>query len=290
MDPESKRARILRQVLDFINQGDWQEGEGFLIFGCEAYDKHLGIEYGDDEPTTSFDEFLRRMATEIKKLGGAEDIAKRISFSPVSRWGGDVDLSSFFRSLSQAECAHIASVISAVANDLTRNPKSEPGQIRDVSDDIDASLAADAIDHLEWSYRRMITFNEIRRPTIPFAGSDYFEEAHKCDLSGQKIAAAVLCRAVLEATLANVIDPSRRLKGEARTQQRSYIKAMLLEGQRLRLIDGSRVKKGVKIKDAGDAAIHNPIEFRQNWAAKVAEIIDDTRAIIEDLFSSVSRF
>jgi len=285
MDPESKRARILRRVLDFINEGDWDDGEGFLIFGSEAYDKHIGIEHEDDEPTTYFDAFLRRLATEVKKMGGADEIARRISLSPVRRAIREVDLSSFFAHLSPVQRGQIARIVSAVAEDLVRNPKSDAGRVRDTSDEIDASLAAEAVDQLENSYRRLMTLDEMRQPTIPFDGSEYFEEAHRCELAGQRIAASVLCRAVLEAALTNTVDQSGWIKNQASTHQRSCIGAMLFDAKRIGLIDESRFTQGLRIKDAGDAAIHNLIEFHHKFADKVPEIIDDTRKLIEDLCS-----
>jgi hypothetical protein len=289
MDPESKRARILRRVLDFINEGDWDDGEGFLIFGSDAYDKHLGIEHEDDEPTTYFDEFLRRLATEVKKVGGAEEIARRISLSPVNRGLGDVDLGAFFARLSPAQRGQIARTVSSVAEDLVRNPKSDIGRVRDTSDEIDASLAAEAVDQLENSYRRLVTLDELKRPATPFDGSEYFEEAHRCELAGQRISAAVPCRAVLEAALINAIDQNGWIKNQTSTHQRSYIGAMLLDAKRIGLIDGSRFTQGMRIRDAGDAAIHNLIEFQDKFSKRVQEIIDDTRKLIEDLCSPEQR-
>src|SRR5208282_4967361 len=103
---------------------------------------------------------------------------------------------------------------------------------------------------------------------------------------GQTIAAAVLCRAVLEAALIDATDKDGWIKSQTTNHRRSYIGAMLLEAKLIRLIDGSRFEQGLRIRDAGDAAIHNLIEFRHNFADKVSEVIDDTRKIIEDLFAS----
>ena len=284
MSPQSKRARILRRVLDFINHGDWEEGDGFLLFGSEAYDEHLGIEHEVREPDTYFDEFLRRLASEIKHVGGAVDIAKRISISPISSGFGEVDLRPFFDGISPDQRARIAHVISSVAEDLVQNPKPGTETIRNISDDIDASLAAEAIDQLENSYRRLVMLDEIKRPTTPFDGSEYLEEAHRCELAGQKIAAVVLCRAVLEAALINAIDQSGWIKQQM-NQQHSRIEAMLLQARLIGLIDESRFEHALQIRDAGNAAIHNLLQFHHNFSDKVPGIIDNTRKILEDLFS-----
>ena len=235
MKSESRRARILRMVLDFINSGDWEEGDGFLLFGSEAYSRHLGIEPDDDESNGSFDEFLRRLASEIKKTGGADSIAKRISLSPLSHSFGDIDLTSFFEGLSSDQKAQIVRTISSVAEELVRHPKPDTGAFRDISDEIDASLAAEAVEQLEHSYRRVLTLDEINRPPTAFDGSEYFEEAHRCELYGQKIAAAVLCRAVLEAALINATDQSGWIKNQMNPRD-SYIEAMLLQARFMGLI------------------------------------------------------
>lgn len=272
----SKRARILRNVLDFINHDDWEEGEGFLIFGSDAYDKHLGLDHTDGEPAI-YDEFLRKLVSEAKKVGGADEIAKKISLSPASRSLGDVELDSSFEGLSPDQVAR------RLAEGCARNAKSDWGRNRNISDEIDASLAAEAIDQLETSYQRLVTLDEMNRPATPFDGSEYFEEAHRCELAGQKIAAVVLCRAVLEAALINATDQDGRIKSQ--TKSGSYIKAMLSRARLIGLIDGSRFRDGLHVRDAGNAAIHNLIQFHHDFADKIPQVIDSTRKILEDLFS-----
>ena len=283
MNLESKRARILKMVLDFINGGDWEEGDGFLIFGSDAYDRHLGIEPDADEPNSYFDEFLRRLASEIKKTGGADSIAKRISLSPVSRGPEDIELTSFFEGLSSDQKAQLARTISSVAEEFVRNPKPEKERVRDISDEIDASLAAEAVEQLEHSYRRVLTLDEVSQPPSAFDGSEYFEEAHRCELYGQKIAAAVLCRAVLEAALINAADRSGWIKNQINPRD-SYIEAMLLQARFMGLIDGSRFMNGLRVRDAGNAAIHDLLQFHSSFSDQTSLIIDDTRKILEDLF------
>ena len=254
-----------------------------MIFGSDAYNRHIGIEPEAREQDPNIDEFLRRLASEIKKVGGAVDITKRISLSSISQNLGDLDLKPFFKGLSAEQRIPIAHLITSVSKELARNPSLMKGAIRDVSDEIDASLAAEMIDLLENSYRRLITLDEMSRPVDPFDGSECFEEAHRCELAGQKIAATVLCRAVLEAALIKATDQSGWIK-EQMIPWHSYIGAMLLHARSIRLIDGSRHEFGLEVRDAGNAAIHNLTQFHQIFASKVPAIIDNTRKILEDLF------
>ena len=285
MKSESRRARILKMVLDFINSGDWEEGDGFLIFGSEAYDRRLGIEPNADESNGYFDELLRRLASEIKKTGGADSVAKRISLSHISRGLGDIDLTSFFDGLGADQKAQLLRTLSSVAEELVRRPKPGTETFRDISDEIDASLAAEAVEQLEHSYRRVLTLDEMTTPPIAFDGSEYFEEAHRCELKGQKIAAAVLCRAVLEAALISATDQDGWIKSQMNPRH-SYIEAMLLQARLTGSIDGSRFTHGLRVRDAGNAAIHDLLQFHSSFSGKISVVIDDTRKILEDLFGS----
>ena len=288
MKSESRRARILKMVLDFINSGDWEEGDGFLIFGSEAYDRHLGIEPNADESNSYFDEFLRRLASEIKETGGADSVAKRISLSRNSRGLGDIDLTSFFDGLGADQKAQLLRTLSSVAEELVRRPKPGTEAFRDVSDEIDASLAAEAVGQLEHSYRRVLALDEMTKPQSAFDGSEYFEEAHRCELNGQKIAAAVLCRAVLEAALISATDQDGWIKSQMDSRH-SYIEAMLLQARLTGVVDGSRFTHGLRVRDAGNAAIHDLLHFHSSFSGKIPVVIDDTRKILEDLFGSTKQ-
>ena len=127
-----------------------------------------------------------------------------------------------------------------------------------------------------------MSFDAIKVNDSVFDGSEYFEEAHRCDLYGQKIAAAVLCRALLEAALANRVDSDQWIKDQMKPQS-SYIHNMLLQAKLAGLIDQNRYKAGIIVWQAGNDAIHDLLKFHQFYAAKMPEIIDSTRKILEDL-------
>src|SRR5690242_4244725 len=104
---------------------------------------------------------------------------------------------------------------------------------------------------------RISTFDALSLAPGAVRRAHYFEEAHRCELHGFQIAAAVLCRAVLEDALKEVIDPKGIIQGKARRDRTSYILAMLKEAGRLHL-DSERVSAAKEIKEAGDKAIHDP--------------------------------
>jgi len=71
----STRAGILRKVLDYINHEDWDEFDGFMIFGKEAFDIWTGVvEASRDYDDTPF----RDAASKSKISRGKRAIAKRV--------------------------------------------------------------------------------------------------------------------------------------------------------------------------------------------------------------------
>lgn len=73
---------------------------------------------------------------------------------------------------------------------------------------------------------------------------------------------------------------------EQKSPKESYIELMLRQATWERRIDESRFAAGILVRDAGNAAIHNLEDFRRDYELRIAEIIDHTRTILEDLFKS----
>src|SRR5262249_34465990 len=95
----SKRARILQQVLHFINNDDWEDrrGEGFLIFGKEAFESWLD-DPGHSRDTTE-DEKLRALVTKLKVNQGTRDVARKITLGNLPPDSTVNDLLDWFSSL-----------------------------------------------------------------------------------------------------------------------------------------------------------------------------------------------
>jgi hypothetical protein len=150
------------------------------------------------------------------------------------------------------------------------------------TDSIDAALASEALVNLDQTLARIVTLDEMTVGPEVTRGAEYFEEAHRCDLLDLKIAAAVLCRAMLEAALIQVIDRNGRISA-AYDRKKSYIGAMLDEAAKLHL-DPERHAAAREIHRAGDAAIHRLPEFKRQYAPRTREIVDNTRKVIIDLY------
>lgn len=91
------------------------------------------------------------------------------------------------------------------------------------------------------------------------------------------MAAAVLCRAVLEQALIERVDPDRKMKPGP---DQSYIE-LLLKGAPVP--DATRY---LEIRDAGNDAVHDPERFEKKWSGKIKELLQSTREVVEKLSAS----
>jgi hypothetical protein len=194
----SKRARILARALEFINSGDWDDQGDFLIFGKEAFEAHVAGLTGNRtyEDASEITDQLRKLAAILKTGPGAREIAKRISLTPLPKDSTSDDLAAWCAQLSSSERILFEEALRRI---MVGSVPSASGIEADET--MDAFLASEALRQLDDALGRLSTFDEVN-PTSeslhgPF-GAEYFEEAHRCDLAGLKIASAVLCRAMLE--------------------------------------------------------------------------------------------
>jgi hypothetical protein len=285
MKPMSERARILKAVLDFLDRDDWDEGNGFMIFGSEAYDRHLGLDLEGD-PRDENAQQLWEIALTLKNSLGEEAIRKRISLIPadlnriVAR-----ELKSVGITLTDQQKSNTLGLIAALTKDRGAAPSIGARKATIDYAAIDALLARRAVEQLDATYQRILTYDEVTIRSSTFDGAEYFEEAHRCDLNGHGIAAAVLCRAVLERALIAATDDTGWIIGQ-KCPNESYIELMLRQATLEGRIDESRFEAGILVRDAGNAAIHNLKDFHRDYKLRIAEIIDHTRTILEDLFKS----
>jgi hypothetical protein len=282
----SRRARILDEVLQYINNGDWDRVGGFLVFGKEAFQLYTG-EITDE--SIGIEESLRELTSTVRVKQGKRAVSKRISLKRVPKDSTRDDFVAWFASLPQDLRAILTEGRTNEKHDSTTNASPNAFEVEPPADDdaIDAALASQALVNLDDALARIGTYDEMSvGPKVALA-AEYFEEAHRCDLFGLKIAAALLCRAMLEAALIQVIDPKERIKRSLEKdtpgKKKSYVAAMLEEAAKLHL-DPERRRAANVIHLAGNAAAHDYIKFRLDYAPRMREIVDNTRKVIIDLY------
>jgi hypothetical protein len=127
----------------------------------------------------------------------------------------------------------------------------------------------------------------------------YFAEVPQCFLYGFRVACAVLCRALLESALVETLDPDRQIKKQHRKESRkgklkgkedSYLLVLIEKAAKAGILVDDRPLWAERIKNAGDKAIHERDVFdrKYNSDQSLANLVDNTRKILEDLYSPIS--
>lgn len=269
----SKRAEILRKVLDYVNHDDWDEVEGFMIFGKEAFDIWTGVlEASKDYDDTPF----RDADSNSKVSRGKRALAKRVKLGTLPN---DDTLSETLKMLKRiAPRIDVEGLRKTLGFSGNTVPSTPAAQI----DEIDAALATEFVGLLDGSVGKISTYDDMPVRPLDAKVQKYFDQAHRCHLYGLDIACAVLCRAILESALVDRVDPQRRSQlGNAFNE--SYI-SRLIDKAKGTFLDAERARCAEEVKDAGNNAIHNLPVFRAKFERRMGEIVDNTRKIVIDLY------
>ncbi len=153
-------------------------------------------------------------------------------------------------------------------------------------DFLDAHFAQEVLKKLPKIVSRVSTLDALDLPAkVPDEVRQYFGEAHRCYLYGFSIACAVLCRALLESSLANEIDPKGMIK-KVLDPRKSYVFELAKRATNNKRLADTPSGWVEEIKCAGDKAIHNLKAFKECWEGKPGEVLDKTRKVLEDLYGS----
>lgn len=294
----SRRAAILAEVLAYINADDWERHDGFIVFGKEAFDEYLDRTLGEiPDECSDLRESLSKLIAKVRKGRGKRAADQRISIQPPAADLTDKYFRDWATGLTTSQRELMIRAVESLLSGSEGARAAAPHTPVATTDDIDAAMADQMIQVLDQVVGRVTTFDAVALDS-QVAHPEYFEEAHRCDLYGLNIAAAVLCRAVLEEGLKQVIDPQGELRRAASVSRRDPTAIGRERSHMLRMIDEAgnrpqgrghldqeRRQKAERIKDSGDLAIHSLNDFRSKYAAKMCEIVDDTRKVIIDLFA-----
>lgn len=284
----SKRARILGEVLEYVNVDDWDDLGDFLVFGKEAFETwcESPLKLGEADS----DRGLRRAVDKMKVGKGRREVARRVG---IEQLPPDSTMNDFMEYLSKTftreELRRLTQTLAKAAN--SEKPGEKETQLAFDSDAVDAALAAQFVQLLDKTIGRIGSFDDLEiRQTHP-AVARYFDEAHRCLLFGLDIACAVLCRGLLESALIERIDPQRKLKQELKRrvrgrkgQQDSYLSEMVKTAEKKGILTVRRGEAADKIKEAGNFAIHNYEEFRKRYLHRMDEMLKELRNVLVDLY------
>jgi len=269
----SKRAKILKQLLPHIATDNYDEYDGYIVFGASSvFDMidDIAARPGEREDN-SLVSAAHDLINHLRLHEGRSSVARRASLDAAPNFKTDA--------LSEESNA---------LWEILENKRQESGgggQPTTSEDAIDAALTDELLGKLPKIVDRTIRLDEINLDGVPNEDvKRYFYEALRCYLYGFRLACAVLCRAILAAALENVCDPKDVLR-KAVPRGDSYYKALVEKARRDKLLTDDRPDCAMKVRDAGNDAVHDFQNFQERWRNRLDEIVIDTRKVLLDLYA-----
>lgn len=282
----TKLISILTRVLDWVRSEDYEDHGEYMVFGV------LG---------PFLNERLREWDKASKVLN---QYASRVRVGRRTSLNMDPELKSYLEKaeLSDYGWEYVNLVLGGRPPREVKLSKSGH-EDRAARTDIEQHFAHEFVTKLPKIVERAASLDEIgdeeiAKSLVPSRVKEYFAEAHRCYLYGFPVACAVLCRAILESALEEVIDPDGRigqlLRDEAKKpgkEKQSYIGWLIEEAAKKHILIDDRPKCAIEVRDAGNDAIHNHGKFEkrlQDPLRDIAFIVNSTRKILIDLYSDRS--
>jgi hypothetical protein len=275
----SKRAEILKQLLPHIATGNYDKYDGYMVFGASSV-----FEMIDDiaaRPGEREDDSLVRAVHELinhlRLHEGRSSVARRAS----------LDAPPHFKTDALSEESNILWEILENKRQESVGGGGQPPTSRgaNAEDAIDAALTDELLGKLPQMVDRTLRLDEINLGGVPNEDvKRYFYEALRCYLYGFRIAYAVLCRAILATALEKVCDPKDILR-KAIAPGDSYYRALVEKAKQEKLLTDDRPDCAIKVRDAGNDAIHDFQKFQGRWSNRLDEIVIDTRKVLLDLYA-----
>ncbi len=270
----SKRANILKQLLPHIATDNYDKYDGYIVFGASSvFDMIEDIaarpgERDDDSVVRAAEQLVSHLTLHE----GRSSVARRAS----------LDAAPNFKTEALSE---ESGVLWEILGKRLRTTAGNAEQPPNIEESIDAAFADELLGKLPKMLDRTLRLDEISLGGVPNEDvKRYFYEALRCYLYGFRIACAVLCRAILASALESVCDPKGIIrKGVAPGD--SYFGALVVKAKQGGLLTDDRLDCAIKVRDAGNDAIHDFPKFQHRWSNKLDEIVVDTRKVLLDLYA-----
>jgi hypothetical protein len=266
----SKRASIFRRVLDWINQGRFQDHGSWMLFGNKVL---IETTTNDTKSEELYEAYKPEHETLYKELGDLQV------------YGGKVLDARRTTLSSQPPGASIGE--SGILTNMELPPgwrtMQEPSPT-ERDDDLDALYSSELIGKLDRVVDRAASLDphKVDVGKVHDSGTRaYFQEAHRCYLYGFNAACAVMCRAILESALKEKVDPDGMV--ERNLPKGASLFYLLLGKSGLE----EALKCGAEqVKKAGDAAAHEYNNFQREYQGKgkIEEGLAVTRDVLARLY------
>ena len=252
-----------------LNSNDWQGLEELAI------DLH-GNEDLVEEFSDTDNRVLSEMGTELRQDRGARLASERTRLSPARPSMSAEILTRHFKKLSPSA---LKTMLAALTEARSHLHEDVGGGNANPVDPLDCHYAKEMVQKLEMIVDRAARLSRMPIEAVPgMEVQRYFQEAHDCYLYGFEVASAVLCRAILESALEDLIPPESR-NGET-------VVGMVHLAKDHGLLSDERASWAEEVYSAGNAAIHGYDRFRRRYPAdRLEDLFLKARAVAEELYS-----
>jgi hypothetical protein len=280
---KSRRSRILRRVLEYVNSGAWwEEKNGLLVFGKkEVVESCIQTTAPAIEISNDAIREAQVIRSRVLASRGRRAVAKRVTIGKLPPESTKAEIEQWMLGLAPTRREEVTKYILESLSTCQMDPETGAAIKRD-EDNLDAALTADMLDQLDRSVSATREYQVLRiKQASPWV-QEYFAEAHRCYLHGFEVACAVLCRGLLEAVLIDLVDPTYRLNQGSRPQY-SHL-ACMIDAAKGKYLDERGIAAASLIRDCGNSAIHDLKTFREEYVPRLGEIVDATRQIVGSLY------
>lgn len=266
-DHFSKRAQLLTEVLQYINDGDYEKAGQSWSFGPG---RRASRDQGNRDEVI-FQKMRRLVYDHVARTVAIQRTS--LSSPPT------VDtLADEFKKLMDDLTPETREALGAALGPIAAGEGSAVPEATGQLDALDRYYAEEILEKLDGIVLRASALDRVGLEIVPNKRVQLlFEEAHRCYLYGFHLACAVFCRAIVEGALKEVVDPTNETN-------RSIHDMVAVAAEKLVLTD-VRPRCAREVAKAGNKAIHDPEMFNRDYSAeKVAEILVNTRKVLEELY------
>lgn len=276
-----RRVDLLRQVLRVISDVDYAEENGYIEFGAESVsDVIINVtDPPDQHSENSVERALAELIVDLKIHTGRIEAAQRISLGRPP-----VFATNAIRNLCPEDQDELRELINAIPKDSTHGSRPKTPPEWKVEDVLEVAFAEEVLGKLPKIVDRASRLVKLNLEGVPPDVARYFGEAHRCYLYGFHVACAVLCRAILSSALEQKIDSERTIAKSLRNGE-SYFGKLVEKAQERGILRDDRPEWALKVRDAGNEAIHDLGRFEKHWEEDRDSVLLYTRIVLLDLYS-----
>jgi hypothetical protein len=266
-DHLSKRAQLLTEILQCINDGNYEKAGDAWSFG-------IGRGNSRDQANKDGAVFQKMRHLIYDHVARTVAIQRTSLTSPPT-----IDsLVGEFKKLMDDLTPETRVALGQALGPIAAGQSSPTPEVKSDLDALDRYYSEEVLEKLDGIVSRASALDRMGLEIVPNRRVQFlFEEAHRCYLYGFHLACAVFCRAILEGALKEVVDP------QSETNQ--SIHDMVAVAAEKRILTEVLSRCAREVAKAGNRAIHDPEMFDRDYSPeKVQEILTNTRMVLEELY------